>query len=683
MRLEKKNSEIRKASAVAATPFAHDIMSKYRAKGGIRNSAGRLKMLHAKRNAEVSVVQNHIHVKISTPKQDPKVMIPGSSKELKAERLSSDSAKDKIIQKETLRIETETIIMKEIVHVIEKQRAIREHAVTQPVQFTVKFDAKHDNHQKNGKVSLSTNKQIVEVSNNLKSINQRKLAISLSESLVREEWERKLNVHIQMLQSKLKHPIVIHTIHPRFHSARNQAIPANRQTGATLKPYAVELSTETALQKPASEAKNARLARDLHRLTDANEITVSRVDKRQAAASHSPDNNEHVGKPRQAGRLVLQPRAAANTKGIKPLQLLNARRDSKENIKDYGTSGETKMNVRLNRPLGNEAGKIVRTNGSRGSKDVRSHELVNRRQEGSEAGTASDMNGQRSEGISKAGKPSDKSSGRQNDRPLNRTESSADAQNMEQRRLSASAASKNARLERSGAGADEASARTRAVDKGQDQTKAKAGMQGILAVQHKTGRDIRLLQYTVAVGKHKRRKVVTEHLALAIRKPIQISHSESAKLKRSARREITATLMNRLANPEYVMNKNQESINLSDKRITDRENESNSSRIMPITRLLQQSSRLRPFIIGHASKLTHWNSATGQSMISMIVKKKRAARQIPSSERNAAEKSRVNAKLTADKNKNAQGKTSERTNQQSSVEPSKKQSISKIGRAHV
>ncbi|QNK59817.1 hypothetical protein [Paenibacillus sp. PAMC21692] len=116
----------RKAADTAASvqAFAGSILNKHRPGGG-RSQFTNIPMLHAKPKGEQAAVQQRIHIHVTPPRaEDPRTR-----------RKPEERKTDRIIEREKVRVEHKTIIVREIVKIIDNQRTVRAQAMTAPVRL--------------------------------------------------------------------------------------------------------------------------------------------------------------------------------------------------------------------------------------------------------------------------------------------------------------------------------------------------------------------------------------------------------------------------------------------------------------------------------------------------------------------------------------------------------------------
>jgi hypothetical protein len=116
----------RKAADTAASvqAFAGSILNKHRPGGG-RSQYTSIPMLHAKPKGEQAAVQQRIHIHVTPPRaEDPR-----------ARRKPEERKTDRIIEREKVRVEHKTIIVREIVKIIDNQRTVRAQAMAAPVRL--------------------------------------------------------------------------------------------------------------------------------------------------------------------------------------------------------------------------------------------------------------------------------------------------------------------------------------------------------------------------------------------------------------------------------------------------------------------------------------------------------------------------------------------------------------------
>ncbi|WP_214628605.1 hypothetical protein [Paenibacillus agaridevorans] len=116
----------RKAADTAASvqAFAGSILNKHRPGGG-RSRYASIPMLHAKPKGEQAAVQQRIHIHVTPPRaEDPRTR-----------RKPEERKTDRIIEREKVKVEHKTIIVREIVKIIDNQRTVRAQAMTAPFRL--------------------------------------------------------------------------------------------------------------------------------------------------------------------------------------------------------------------------------------------------------------------------------------------------------------------------------------------------------------------------------------------------------------------------------------------------------------------------------------------------------------------------------------------------------------------
>ncbi|OBZ12261.1 hypothetical protein [Bacillus sp. FJAT-26390] len=117
-----------KAAAKPSTsvqPFAGGILNKYKTGAG-RNNFGRLAMSHVMRS-QPNVIQQTLQVQVVAPKADAS-KVNNSKKAVP----SPERKIERIIERERVTVERETIVFRDITHVVKEQRTVREIAIMQP-----------------------------------------------------------------------------------------------------------------------------------------------------------------------------------------------------------------------------------------------------------------------------------------------------------------------------------------------------------------------------------------------------------------------------------------------------------------------------------------------------------------------------------------------------------------------
>jgi hypothetical protein len=122
--LDRTNKAAAKPST-SVQPFAGGILNKYKTGAG-RNNFGRLAMSHVMRS-QPNVIQQTLQVQVVAPKADTS-KVNNSKKAVP----SPERKIERIIERERVTVERETIVFRDVTHVIKEQRTVREIAIMQP-----------------------------------------------------------------------------------------------------------------------------------------------------------------------------------------------------------------------------------------------------------------------------------------------------------------------------------------------------------------------------------------------------------------------------------------------------------------------------------------------------------------------------------------------------------------------
>lgn len=104
--------------------FAGSILNKHRPGRG-RDKLGSASMLHVKPKGEAAGVQQRIHIHVTPPR----------AAEKKVKRITEEPKTVRIIEREKVKVEHKTIVVREIVRIMDHQRTARALAMTAPVQL--------------------------------------------------------------------------------------------------------------------------------------------------------------------------------------------------------------------------------------------------------------------------------------------------------------------------------------------------------------------------------------------------------------------------------------------------------------------------------------------------------------------------------------------------------------------
>ncbi|MGO4375467.1 hypothetical protein AB4Z21_32890, partial [Paenibacillus sp. MCAF20] len=116
-----------KQQPTSVQSFAGGILNKYKQKQG-KSQFGGLSLSHKKNSlGEPSVVQQRVHVQVIAPKDTTKQ--PKPKKDAAA---SAAPRIERVIEREKVTVEKQTVIYRDVQRIIKEHRTVREIAVTQP-----------------------------------------------------------------------------------------------------------------------------------------------------------------------------------------------------------------------------------------------------------------------------------------------------------------------------------------------------------------------------------------------------------------------------------------------------------------------------------------------------------------------------------------------------------------------
>jgi len=250
--------------STSVQPFAGGILNKYKTGTG-RKTFERVAMSHVIKN-EPTITQQTLHVQVVAPKAaGPNV---GNNKK---PALSPERKPERIMMRERVTVERETIVFRDVTHIIKELRTIREIAIAQPVHGKEANDGAFQKTGTTEQLDVIVNSSII--TNRVKQDHSKRIIPQVSQMPTQLLKAEQRADYYKWLQAKLQPGIIIQSI---------------RKQDNLSKPLVKDRAQLKSNLKQANDSGGS-LSKAPLQLTNARRAVVSQeqreADKQSAAAS--------------------------------------------------------------------------------------------------------------------------------------------------------------------------------------------------------------------------------------------------------------------------------------------------------------------------------------------------------------------------------------------------------------